>query len=120
MGRLHWICEQHGQTMACDDCGECLYCCQYKRAVTNEQLKAVLKSLPEDYEPWGQVAWYDAPPGAVPADCSCGCKWFVELAGNRSADYGVCANPASHRAGYLTHEHQGCPQFEYGDCEKEE
>ncbi len=27
-------------------------------------------------------------------------------------DWGVCGNPASHRAGLLTSEHQGCPQFE--------
>ena len=25
---------------------------------------------------------------------------------------GLCGNPASHRAGLLTFEHQGCPEFE--------
>jgi hypothetical protein len=45
-------------------------------------------------------------------DCSGGCKWYHTLSGPASLDWGVCGNPASHRAGLLTFEHQGCPEFE--------
>jgi hypothetical protein len=41
-----------------------------------------------------------------------GCKWYHTLSGPASLDWGVCGNPASHRAGFLTFEHQGCPEFE--------
>ena len=40
-------------------------------------------------------------------DCSCGCYYFIEIAGQ--GDWGVCCNPESPRAGLLTWEHQGCP-----------
>ena len=43
------------------------------------------------------------------SDCSCGCKFFYELEGQ--GDWGVCLNKQSPRAGLLTWEHQGCPQF---------
>jgi len=46
-------------------------------------------------------------------DCSSGCKWYLELAGGPGRDWGVCANPKSHRVGLLTFEHQGCAHFEH-------
>lgn len=70
----------------------------------------VIKRLPEDYPPWGaydpealNVAW---------SDCSAGCKFFAQIRDQQGADFGVCGNPASHRAGLLTFEHQGCKHFE--------
>jgi hypothetical protein len=44
-------------------------------------------------------------------DCSCGCRWAAWLE-EEPADWLVCTNPASHRCGLLTFEHQGCPEFE--------
>jgi hypothetical protein len=46
------------------------------------------------------------------SDCSGGCEWYHTLIGPASLDWGVCGNPVSHRAGLLTFEHQGCPEFE--------
>ena len=46
------------------------------------------------------------------ADCSCGCRWYRKLAGPLGWNWGVCANPRSHRCGLLTFEHQGCLHFE--------
>jgi hypothetical protein len=51
-------------------------------------------------------------PPLIAGDCSGGCKWFHTLSGRVSLDWGVCGNPASHRAGLLTFEHQGCSKFE--------
>jgi len=45
-------------------------------------------------------------------DCSCGCYYFIELEGQ--GDWGVCCNPKSPRAGWLTWEHQGCEEFKRG------
>jgi Domain of unknown function (DUF4926) len=84
--------------------------------ITHEDLVALFDIIrrPEDYKPYGQrdregetgEEWF--------ADCSCGCKWFAPLDGRLRTDWGVCTNPASHRVGLLTFEHQGCPQFEMG------
>jgi len=49
------------------------------------------------------------------ADCSCGCRHYVLLEGKEGADWGVCTNPRSPRAGLLTFEHQGCEFFEYDE-----
>jgi len=49
---------------------------------------------------------------ATAADCSCGCRHYVPLEGKEGADWGVCTNPRSPRAGLLTFEHQGCEFFE--------
>jgi hypothetical protein len=49
-------------------------------------------------------------------DHSCGCTWFNTLSGCASKDWGVCGNPASHRAGLLTFENQGCTEFEPSGC----
>lgn len=119
---IPWQCTKHGRySIGCDSCGDCMYCCDEKHdpdnLITHEQLKTVCHHLAEDYEPWGNVSWYDAPPDEARSDCSAGCKFFVTLGGERGADWGVCANPKSHRAGRLTFEHQGCRAFEYGGCD---
>jgi hypothetical protein len=76
---------------------------------THEHLLQIVKSLPTDFEPWGQR---DRDNCDNFGDCSCGCRWYHILAGRRGHDWGVCACPESPRSGLLTFEHQGCPQFE--------
>ena len=71
---------------------------------SHEALWEVVKKLPTDFEPYGERE-------RLSEDCSCGCRWYHLLAGNRGKDWGVCANPKSPRAGLLTFEHQGCPEF---------
>jgi hypothetical protein len=76
----------------------------------------VVKILDEDYTPYGQLErWADEDKGYP--DCSCGCKYFKPLFNEEhkdvgDLDWGICANPNSHRAGLLTFEHQGCLKFE--------
>lgn len=72
-------------------------------------LWTLCRKLPTDFTPWGGRDRGTAEPSA---DCSCGCRHFILLAGKLGDDWGVCANPQSPRAGLLTFEHQGCPQFE--------
>ena len=84
-------------------------------AAHHERLWKACKELPQDYDPWGTVKRWSDPEKGYP-DCSCGCKWYYTLANKRGhligADWGVCANPKSHRCGLLTFEHQGCQEFE--------
>jgi hypothetical protein len=77
---------------------------------THEALWAVAKKLPTDFEPYGERKRSD---GTIHADCSGNCRWFHVLAGMRGQDWGVCANPNSARAGLLTFEHMGCPEYEW-------
>jgi hypothetical protein len=74
-------------------------------AETHDHLWTICKQLPEDYEPWGNTE-------RVHGDCSCACKWYMPLEGQNGYDWGVCTNPASHRVGLLTFEHQGCAAWE--------
>lgn len=88
----------------------------------HDLLCRVVKTLPGDYTSWGSVEREDPKaPGGWWADCSSGCLHYYVLAdvGEQriSFDWGVCANPASHRCGLLTFEHQGCPKFEYDEEE---
>ncbi len=73
------------------------------------------KKLPEDYVPYGANERWKDPDKSYP-DCSGGCKHFYKLAARNKAelgfDWGVCANPKSHRCGLLTFEHQGCEYAE--------
>lgn len=68
----------------------------------------VLKNLPQDYEPYGLSE-------REGEDCSCGCIYFNPVFNSEDMgpdmDWGVCTNVASHRAGLLTFEHQGCSKF---------
>lgn len=76
---------------------------------THEHLWNVARLHGQDYAPYGRDQ-RDAD-GQWGPDCSMGCAYFAELAGRRGADWGVCTNPASHRVGLLTFEHQGCRHF---------
>jgi hypothetical protein len=67
----------------------------------SDLLWKVCKVLPQDYS---VERWADD--HKVYPDCSGGCRWFVPLENMLGADWGVCANPQSHRAGLLTWEHQ--------------
>jgi hypothetical protein len=85
---------------------------------TDEALDAVAKKLPTDFEPYGRRDRSGVSPQhpertVILCDCSCNCRWFHELSGTRGMDWGVCANPKSPRAGLLTFEHMGCPQYEW-------
>jgi hypothetical protein len=83
-------------------------------SATHEQLLKVVVAKIEDYEPWGVVDRENVDgKGSFGPDCSCGCKFYVELEGKLGMDWGVCRNPKSHRAGLLTFEHQGCRHFKY-------
>jgi hypothetical protein len=80
-------------------------------SVTSEQLRAILPHLPGDYSDYGGNVERWADPAQSYPDCSHGCRFAAWLE-DHAADWLVCVNPASHRAGLLTFEHQGCQQFE--------
>jgi hypothetical protein len=81
--------------------------------LTHEQLWQIYLLKPGDYEPYGKHNRLTATrPALIAGDCSGGCKWYHTPSGPASLDWGVCGNSASHRAGLLTFEHQGCPEFE--------
>jgi hypothetical protein len=86
--------------------------------VSHKLLLTVNRRLPEDYEPWGKDPRNDMERSC--ADCSCGCKFFNKLQGQVGADWGVCMNTKSHRAGLLTFEHQGCHHFEWDEQEDDQ
>lgn len=75
----------------------------------HDLLWTLCRKLPTDFTPYGERDRDTAEPWQ---DCSCGCIHFAKLAGELGHDWGVCAHPKSPRAGLLTFEHQGCPQFE--------
>ena len=77
---------------------------------SHEELWAVCKRLPSDFEPYGQRS-RETGDGET-RDCSCGYASYHVLIGEARCDWGVCVNPQSPRAGLLTFEHQGCPQFQ--------
>ena len=75
----------------------------------HDHLWTLCRKLPSDFAPYGERDRDTAEPSA---DCSCGCRHFIPLAGELGYDWGICSNAKSPRAGPLTFEHQGCPQFE--------
>ena len=81
----------------------------------SDLLSLIVVKLPQDYEPWGTLVRWEHDDHDY-CDCSSGCRHYFKLAdsdGERvGSDLGVCGNPASHRVGLLTFEHQGCQQFE--------
>lgn len=81
----------------------------------HDRLWEACQSLNEDYDPWGKNVRWDDPARAYP-DCSSGCRHYYVLEDRDdqliSMDWGVCANPQSHRKGLLTFEHQGCERYE--------
>jgi hypothetical protein len=89
-----------------------------KRTMTREEhhhlhelLLTLCTYLPTDFEPYGQRSREED----WGPDCSCGCLHFLELEWSLGADWGICSNPKSPRAGLLTFEHQGCREFEYDE-----
>jgi hypothetical protein len=78
----------------------------------HRHLLSIVKYAALDYAPYGDDD-RDLPnaDGSGAHDCSCGCRFYRPLEGALGSDWGVCANPMSHRAGLLTFEHQGCRQF---------
>ena len=73
----------------------------------HDELWAVCKKLPTDFEPYGSRSRDDD----YGPDCSSGCKFFHPLEGKEGMDWGVCSSLESPRTGLLTFEHQGCKKF---------
>lgn len=72
----------------------------------------VVELDPRDWDGYGLLdRWAEGYIGSS-GDCSSGCVHYRPLKGGLGADWGVCSNPASHRTGKLTFEHQGCPAFQ--------
>jgi hypothetical protein len=88
-----------------------------------DPLWQVVQILPTDYSDYGgEVARWANPTLRYP-DCASGCRYFRRLYNEYSrtedADWGVCVNPDSPRAGFLTWEHQageGCWECEPESC----
>ena len=78
--------------------------------INHDYLLEMVKRLPEDYKPFGELERWANPEEEYP-DCSMGCKYFIELKGELGNDWGVCCNKNSHRYSLLTFEHQGCQKF---------
>lgn len=92
---------------------ECEACIDARaRNPEHYRLIDLMLKRPEDYQPWGNVERGADPQQEYP-DCSGGCKFYRPLEGDLGADWGACTNPASHRVGLLTFEHQGCQKFEW-------
>jgi len=77
----------------------------------HEILLSITKRLPTDYKDYGgTVERWEHPEEFYP-DCSSGCRYYRRLIDRfahdvEDADWGVCTNPRSSRAGLLTFEHQ--------------
>lgn len=71
----------------------------------------IIKVLSTDYSEYGGSVERWADPNLEYPDCSFGCQHWRPLEGELGADWGVCTNANSPRAGLLTWEHQageGC------------
>jgi len=100
-----------------------IYMCDAYAGKHHKILKEAHILRDNDYTPYGNEERWADENKAYP-DCSGGCKWFYKLQDPNekaliSCDWGVCANPKSHRCGLLTFEHQGCFEFEYDEENKE-
>jgi len=98
-----------------DNVGDTLH----QRLHTERRLRRVCRHLPTDFQPYGKreaklrFAWQNRRfCTRTAADCSWGCRHFLELPEPLNIDWGVCINPRSPRSGLLTFEHQGCEFFE--------
>lgn len=85
--------------------------------IDHEHLRSIVHNDPRDYDHPETVnpRWVD--PNVIYGDCSSSCKWAAWLEGSVGLDWCVCTNPASHRCGLLTFEHQGCLQYEFDEEE---
>ena len=90
-----------------------------EKPTLHDHLWEVCKTLPSDFQPYGELSREGTAQGEKSwyPDCSCGCKFFKKLEGQEGCDWGVCWNPNSPRKGLLTFEHQGCPAFVYQEEE---
>jgi hypothetical protein len=79
-----------------------------EHAAAHRNLLDLVVAKETDFAPWGRRSRE----GDRWQDCSCGCRHFATLEGALGSDWGVCMNRSSPRAGLLTFEHQGCPEFE--------
>ena len=79
-------------------------------AAAHHRLLELAEEKDTDFEPYG----IRTREGEKWQDCSVGCRHFAVLAGPLGSDRGICMSPRSPRAGLLTFEHQGCPEFEAG------
>jgi hypothetical protein len=80
------------------------------------RLFELAKAVESDFEPYGKRVRG----GWDSSDCSCGCRHYAVLGGPLGHDWGVCMNKQSPRAGLLTFEHQGCPEFDQNVGEESE
>jgi hypothetical protein len=71
----------------------------------------VVELDPRDWDGYGFLDRWNENLQGSSGDCSSGCVFFRPLADELGYDWGTCTNPASHRVGKLTFEHQGCPEF---------
>ena len=79
----------------------------------HKHLLSIMRVLPTDYSDFGGTVERWADPDKNYPDCSVGCKWAEWLKGRLGADWCVCTNPNSPRAGLLTFEHMtGADCFE--------
>ena len=84
-----------------------------RRSAEHWRLHAYVVELdPRDWDGYGLLDRWEGEFEGEPGDCSSGCVHYRPLEGDLGADWGVCTNPASHRLGKLTFEHQGCYAFE--------
>ncbi len=71
--------------------------------------------LPTDYRDYGGDVERWADPELHYADCSSGCRHFLNLRGKLGSDWGVCGKTDGPRFSLLTFEHQagfGCFDFD--------
>src|ERR1035437_7921908 len=87
-----------------------LVTCSPEHHGAHMRLLELAVEMESDFEPYGNRSR----DGEGCEDCSCGCRHFAVLDGVLGADWGVCLNKNSPRAGLLTFEHQGCPAFTPG------
>jgi len=80
--------------------------------LSHEQLWHVRQREPGDYEPYGKRKRLTARQPALIVGVLGGMQVVPHPERTCPLDWGVGGNPASHRAGLLTFEHQGCAEFE--------
>ena len=101
------------KTKSWDKCSafpEALVAASDDHEAAHARLFELTRAMPSDFQPYGQRVRG----GRDINDCSSGCRHYAVLAGPLGHDWGVCMNKRSPRAGLLTFEHQGCPEFERG------
>ena len=78
--------------------------------MNKDLLWQVVKILPSDYTDYGGLVERWSDPDESYPDCSSGCRHYRRLISQyedvEDADWGVCTNENSPRAGLLTWEHQ--------------